>query len=76
MRSFQPQLSYESNSGRYVNLTFGTYKELKKHLADHIASSNSGEVAVHRYRRGEWGEWFEYWTFIKGKLRIDREGWM
>ena len=76
MIRFSPQLYYQNNH-KSVCLPFATYEALKKQLKAHIASSDEGEVCVTRYRRGEWGEWFEYWALgAKGKPVIVREGWM
>jgi hypothetical protein len=55
---------------------FPTYAELKKHIKELIAQSPDGEVGVFRSRRGEWGEWFEYWAMSNGKPIITRKGWM
>lgn len=72
---FQPQLTYTQN-GQTVRLRYSTYAELKKRIKDAVRNSDDGEVFVSRTRRGEWGEWYEYWTLRKGKPKIDREGWM
>jgi hypothetical protein len=38
---------------------------------------NVTEVCVSRSKRGEWGEWFEYWNLHEdGTLSKGREGWM
>jgi len=35
------------------------------------------EVCVSRSKRGDWGEWFEYWYLHDdGSLSKGREGWM
>jgi len=37
----------------------------------------NAEVRVSRSRRGEWGEWFEYWGFnAERKPVINKQGWM
>lgn len=56
---------------------FNTYKELKKTLPDAIRESQDQEICVTRFKRGEWGEWFEYWRLDDaGKLVKGKEGWM
>lgn len=55
---------------------FPTYSQLKKKLKELIELSPEKEVFVSRSRRGEWGEWFEYWSLSKGKPVITRQGWM
>lgn len=52
---------------------YKTYKELKKDLPKLIKENE--EVVVYRSRRGEWGEWFEYWTLTDGKPTISKQGW-
>ena len=60
-----------------VRKTYPTYAELKKDLKNLIAQSPVHKVHVYRYRRGEWGEWFEHWGFnYKRKPVITKEGWM
>ena len=55
---------------------FPTYAELKRNLKQLIENSPENKVTVHRFRRGEWGEWFEKWIMLDDKpIKID-EGWM
>ncbi|MDD4922194.1 MAG: hypothetical protein PHS30_06925 [Bacteroidales bacterium] len=65
--------------------SFSSYKEVKKNmklLLDRSIIENNlqgnGEVMVSRSRRGEWGEWFEYWciSLKTGKPVIFKQGWM
>jgi len=56
---------------------FKTYAELKSNLKSLIEESPDKEITVFRSRRGEWGEWFEYWKFnSKRKPVITKQGWM
>lgn len=55
---------------------FKTYTELKRKLKELIQESPDGEVFVSRSRRGEWGEWFEYWSLSNGQPVITKQGWM
>jgi len=57
---------------------YDTYRELKKTLKGHCEKCIEVEgVYVVRSKRGEWGEYFEYWKLDgEGKPYIDREGWM
>lgn len=83
---FPPQATYVSRDSlrAYNNGTrkiknemkqFDSYAELKSKLKEMIAESIDGEVYVVRSRKGEWGEWFEYWKIINGKPMITKEGW-
>lgn len=53
-----------------------TYAEVKKTMVTLLNESDNNEVFVSRSRRGEWGEWFEYWSMVGGKPKITKEGWM
>ena len=56
---------------------YKTYALLKKDLRKLIESTPDNQVMVSRSRRGEWGEWFEYWRICSnGKLVIFKQGWM
>lgn len=55
---------------------FSTYAEVKKNMKLLLERSDTEEVYVSRSRRGEWGEWFEYWGFDHSrKPVINRKGW-
>jgi len=42
-----------------------------------LNESKNRIVMVSRSRRGEWGEWFEYWSFnTENKPIIIKQGWM
>jgi len=56
--------------------SFSTYAEVKRNMKLLLQRSNDNEVRVNRSRRGEWGEWFEYWSMSNGKPVITRKGWM
>lgn len=54
-----------------------TYAEIKRNMKTLLEESQSRVVTVSRSRRGEWGEWFEYWGFnAERKPVITRQGWM
>lgn len=55
---------------------FPTYTELKRNLKKLIQECPDGEVFVSRSRRGEWGEWFEYWSLSNGQPVVTKQGWM
>ena len=90
MSRFKPQVSYmtEQSWREYRNdysrkiksptitKEYPTYAELKRNIEQHL-KDNIGDdpVFVVRSRRGEWGEWFENWEFVKGKPTIVKEGW-
>jgi hypothetical protein len=57
--------------------SFSNYGEVKRNMKLLLQRSNNNEVRVSRSRRGQWGEWFEYWhTCSKGKPVIFKQGWM
>ena len=56
--------------------SFSTYRELKKNMKLLLQRSNDNEVFVSRSKRGEWGEWFEYWQISNNKPVIFKQGWM
>ena len=56
--------------------SFDTYRELKKNMKLLLQRSNDNEVFVSRSKRGEWGEWFEYWQMSNNKPVIFKQGWM
>ena len=54
-----------------------TYAEVKRNMKTLLEESESKVGTVSRSRRGEWGEWFEYWGFnAERKPVITKEGWM
>jgi len=55
---------------------FPTYTRLKSEIKKLIDESPNGEVFVTRSRRGEWGEWFEYWSMSNGQPVITKQGWI
>ena len=62
-----------TRKNEYVNAK--TYRELKKKIKEYLPLSLSGEISVHRSRRGDWGEWFEVWQMRQNKPTIVKEGW-
>lgn len=70
-RLFKPQVMIDNET-----LVFNTYAEIKKRMKSLIDKSSNNEVFVTRSRRGEWGEWFEYWHFnSERKPVIIKQGW-
>ena len=56
-----------------------TYRELKKDLPALLEEYEMEEATVFRFRRGEWGEWFEKFYLVPGKkpkVRMGKSGWM
>jgi hypothetical protein len=83
MSNFKPQFSISPNSdnwrmldGKSKSFVFPTFRELKTKLKGIMKEYYVTEVCVSRSRRGEWGEWFEYWHLSGKKLRKGKEGWM
>lgn len=84
-RLFRPQFTvYINESNRHLfergksskTFVFPTYRELKQKMVGIMKEYNNDEVSVSRSRRGEWGEWFEYWHRHGNKVVKGREGWM
>lgn len=61
---------------RPANIEFPTYRDFLKKLKQVSVGTGSWSVTVIRYKRGEWGEWFENWRCENGKLFIEKKGWM
>ena len=85
MAQFRPQFSIPYNyDERHLfdkewqsqYFVFPTYRELKKNLIPIMKQYGVTQVSVSRSRRGEWGEWFEYWHLHGNKLSKGKEGWM
>lgn len=85
MAQFRPQFSitrtqYNSHLFDYNEyhkyFVFPTYRELKQKMVSIMKEYKVDEICVSRSRRGEWGEWFEYWNRHGDKLVKGREGWM
>ena len=62
---------------KYLFVEAPTYVELKKKVREYLTGNEmvDDEIVVTRYRRGEWGEWFEVWTLDNGKVIIKKQGW-
>jgi hypothetical protein len=68
---WKPQVTVNGQCTR-----FNTYAEVKRKMKSLLQESNNNEVSVSRSRRGEWGEWFEYWSLSNGQPVIKKQGWM
>jgi len=65
---------------------FSTYRELVKNMKllldrdtqeRRLCDYMNAEVFVSRSKRGEWGEWFERWSYdANRKPTIIKQGWM
>jgi hypothetical protein len=86
MSNFKPCLTYQtrdsineyrssSRKSQYIHKSFPTYTELKKNLKAILEESIEDSVHVCRSKRGEWGEWNEYWSLVNGKLVKHDKGW-
>lgn len=77
-RAFKPTVSFavlENGLRRNKSFSVGTYREVKRRLKEFIDESCDDKVNVYRHRRGEWGEWFEHWSLVNGRPRIEKQGW-
>ena len=70
-KMWRPQVTVDGKSSRARD-----YKEVKRAIRSLLLESDNNEVRVCRCRRGEWGEWFEYWSMVDGKPKITKQGWM
>jgi hypothetical protein len=61
---------------QFKDVVAPTYRELKKKLPELAAQSIDGIVTVVRTRRGEWGQWFEKYELVKGKLKHVKSTWL
>ena len=85
MANFKPQVSFITKDSireyrcfrknrTNVNV-YPTYAKLKASIGAILKASHDECAFVVRSRRGEWGEWFEYWELVNGKPKIVKEGW-
>ncbi len=78
----KPWFTYNDRTGKLITVEAPTYRELKKLIPEHLLRANSPysehdrDVTVTRYRRGEWGQWFEVWTLVYGKTKLIKQGWL
>jgi len=85
MAQFRPQFTvYRNENNRHLFgvgilskvIMFPTYRELKQKMVSVMKEYSNNEICVSRSRRGEWGEWFEYWNLHGDKVVKGKEGWM
>jgi hypothetical protein len=74
-RNYYGEFEEHVKNGK-IQKSFGTYSEVKRRMRELLNLSSDNEVSVYRHRRGEWGEWFEYWSLVNGRPQITRSGWM
>jgi hypothetical protein len=74
---WKPQVSYVDRYDERKHFIVKTYAEVRRKMAEYLDESQNREVYVSRSRRGQWGEWFEYWGFnAERKPVITKQGWM
>ena len=61
--------------------TFTDYREAQKSARKILLQGDDkhgkiDSINVTRFKRGEWGEWFERWELCDGKPKIIKQGWM
>ena len=86
---WKPQVSYITRDSlreyynsykpisKYITKRYNSYRELKRDLKE-ICEKNIDDDGVHvlRSKRGQWGEYFEYWKLDNNdKPTIVKEGW-
>lgn len=75
-KGFKPYVRYTDEKGQIKGVEVSTYAEVKRRMNAFIKDSFDENVAVYRHRRGEWGEWFEFWSKVGSKPTIYKQGWM
>lgn len=68
-------VAVDNTKRSWIGYVYPTYRILVSNIKKHLAESNNNELVVYRTRRGEWGEWYEYWSLINGKPKITKQGW-
>jgi hypothetical protein len=87
MSQFKPQANFATDESirdyrngyrksREITNVYDTYAKLRRGMKAMLNASLDEMVYVSRSRRGEWGEWFEYWSLVNGKPKIIKQGWM
>lgn len=75
-RAFKPYVRYTDKNGQNKGVEVKSYTEVKRRMNAFMNDSFDENVAVYRHRRGEWGEWFEFWSKVGSKCKIHKQGWM
>lgn len=77
MVPIKPQLHVGFPHKKTEYIFYKTYKDLKKNLKKVMKENrDADDFFVVRYRRGQWGEWFERWGLdSSGKPVIIKQGW-
>ena len=74
------KLTPHSNSDVYVDILlskcYSTYRDLKRNMLKYFSDKGANLAIVTRFRRGQWGQWFEHWEEVDGKLKIIKQGWL
>ena len=76
MGRFKPYVRYTDENGNQKGISVSTYAEVKRRMNSFMKDSFDENVAVYRSRRGEWGEWFEFWSKVGKTPKIYKQGWM
>ena len=68
---------YGKTESKYEVKFHNRYHQLKAKLKEYCKANIEVEgVCVYRSKRGQWGEYFEYWKLdCNDKLYIEKEGW-
>jgi hypothetical protein len=75
LRDWRNDYSYKPKS-KYITVCYKTYRELLKNIKQHcIDNIDDDGVFVVRSKRGEWGEWFERWSWNGTGAYITKQGW-
>lgn len=82
---WKPTVTIKVRYSKPQTTSFSTYRELVRNMRLLLNRSIDNEVFVSRSKRGQWGEWFEYWRMsepefvgdkIVNKPYIFKQGWM
>ena len=75
-KAFRPYVRYTDSNGQIKGVEVKTYAEAKSRMNAFMKDSFDENVAVYRSRRGQWGEWFEFWGKVGTRCEIYKQGWM
>ncbi len=76
MKVFSPIVYIDQEYGVTTTYVVDRYRKVLKNIRKYLEMSSTNKVTVTRYRRGQFGEWFEWWRMVDGRPEIVWEGWM
>lgn len=76
MRAYKPWMSFRDRDNKHQDVILKRYSDHKKKLKEFMPLTLDNKISITRTRRGEWGQWFEVWELIDGKLKIVKQTWL